>query len=407
MIEYYIWIIAFITIYVSIFWISIMFIENTEKIELKKFPFVSLIIPVLNEEKSIKSTVDSLLNLNYPKNKFEVIIVDDGSTDNTKEIVGNYKDKRVRLILNEHKGIGKASALNNGILNAKGEIVGCVDADCYVNTDSLMNMIGHFKSDEVGAVITSVKVLNPRSFFEKMQRIEYILTSFIRRLMSYVGTLQVTPGALSLYKKSVIDKVGYFDENNLTEDYEIALRLINNHYRVVMESSIDTYTYVPENMKDLWTQRVRWFRGFILNNLKYKHMFMNRKYGLSGTFQTPINFFSLFVVFASLILLGYQVFKWVYHFITRLLILEWDIFNLLKFPTIKELILNINLKIAFPVVVAFLFGLYIYYKAHQYTKEKIRFPIAIFIYLFIYPFLRTAQWLTALAAETFNLRRKW
>ena len=407
MIEYYIWIIAFITIYVSIFWISIMFIENTENAELKKYPLVSLIIPVLNEEKSIKNTVDSLLNLNYPKNKFEVIIVDDGSTDNTKEIVGNYKDKRVRLILNEHKGIGKASALNNGILNAKGEIVGCVDADCYVNTDSLMNMIGHFKSDEVGAVITSVKVLNPRSFFEKMQRIEYILTSFIRRLMSYVGTLQVTPGALSLYKKSVIDKVGYFDENNLTEDYEIALRLINNHYRVVMESSIDTYTYVPENMKDLWTQRVRWFRGFILNNLKYKHMFMNRKYGLSGTFQTPINFFSLFVVFASLILLGYQVFKWVYHFITRLLILEWDIFNLLKFPTIKELILNINLKIAFPVVVAFLFGLYIYYKAHQYTKEKIRFPIAIFIYLFIYPFLRTAQWLTALAAETFNLRRKW
>jgi len=407
MIEYYIWIIAFITIYVSIFWISIMFIENTENAELKKYPLVSLIIPVLNEEKSIKNTVDSLLNLNYPKNKFEVIIVDDGSTDNTKEIVGSYKDKRVRLILNEHKGIGKASALNNGILNAKGEIVGCVDADCYVNTDSLMNMIGHFKSDEVGAVITSVKVLNPRSFFEKMQRIEYILTSFIRRLMSYVGTLQVTPGALSLYKKSVIDKVGYFDENNLTEDYEIALRLINNHYRVVMESSIDTYTYVPENMKDLWTQRVRWFRGFILNNLKYKHMFMNRKYGLSGTFQTPINFFSLFVVFASLILLGYQVFKWVYHFITRLLILEWDIFNLLKFPTIKELILNINLKIAFPVVVAFLFGLYIYYKAHQYTKEKIRFPIAIFIYLFIYPFLRTAQWLTALAAETFNLRRKW
>ena len=407
MIEYYIWIIAFITIYVSIFWISIMFIENTENAELKKYPLVSLIIPVLNEEKSIKNTVDSLLNLNYPKNKFEVIIVDDGSTDNTKEIVGSYKDKRVRLILNEHKGIGKASALNNGILNAKGEIVGCVDADCYVNTDSLMNMIGHFKSDEVGAVITSVKVLNPRSFFEKMQRIEYILTSFIRRLMSYVGTLQVTPGALSLYKKSVIDKVGYFDENNLTEDYEIALRLINNHYRVVMESSIDTYTYVPENMKDLWTQRVRWFRGFILNNLKYKHMFMNRKYGLSGTFQTPINFFSLFVVFASLILLGYQVFKWVYHFITRLLILEWDIFNLLKFPTIKELILNINLKIAFPVVVAFLFGLYIYYKAHQYTKEKIRFPIAIFIYLFIYPFLRTAQWLTALVAETFNLRRKW
>ena len=174
-----------------------------------------------------------------------------------------------------------------------------------------------------------------------------------------------------------------------------------------MEPSIDTYTYVPENLNDLWIQRVRWFRGFILNNLKYKHMFMNRKYGLSGTFQTPINFFSLFIVFASLILLGYQVFKLVYNFITRLLILEWDIFNLLKFPTIKEFILNINLKIAFPVVVAFLFGLYIYYKAHQYTKEKIRFPIAIFIYLFIYPFLRTAQWLTALVAETFNLKKKW
>src|SRR3989344_1246136 len=330
MIEYYIWIIAFITIYVSIFWISIMFIENTENAELKKYPLVSLIIPVLNEEKSIKNTVDSLLNLNYPKNKFEVIIVDDGSTDNTKEIVGSYKDKRVRLILNEHKGIGKASALNNGILNAKGEIVGCVDADCYVNTDSLMNMVGHFKSDEVGAVITSVKVLNPRSFFEKMQRIEYILTSFIRRLMSYVGTLQVTPGALSLYKKKVIKKIGYFDENNLTEDYEIALRLINNRYKVVMESSIDTHTYVPENLKDLWKQRVRWFRGFILNNMKYKHMFMNKKYGLTGTFQTPINFFSLFVVFISLVLLGYHLFKWLYNLITRILILEWDIFDLFK-----------------------------------------------------------------------------
>ena len=407
MIEYYIWVIAFITIYVSIFWISVMFIEDVKKPKLDKFPFVSLIVPALNEENVIKNTIDSLLSLNYPKDKVEIIVVDDGSTDKTKEIVSAYKDKRVRLILNEHKGVGKASALNKGILNAKGEIVGCVDADCYADNNSLMNMVGHFNSDEVGAVITPVKVLNTRTFFERMQRIEYILTSFIRRLMSYVGTLQVTPGALSLYKKKVIKKIGYFDENNLTEDYEIALRLINNRYKVVMESSIDTHTYVPENFNDLWTQRVRWFRGFILNNMKYKHMFMNRKYGLTGTFQTPINFFSLFVVFISLVLLGYHLFKWLYNLITRILILEWDIFDLFKFPTVKELILNINLKILFPVVVAFLFGLYIYYKAHQYTKEKIKFPIAIFIYLFIYPFLRTAQWVNALLAETFNLKKKW
>lgn len=408
MIEYYIWVIAFITVYVSIFWISVTFIEEPREDErLKRKPFVSIIVPALNEEAVIKKTVDSLLNLSYPKNKFEIIVVDDGSTDGTRDIVKSYKDRRVKLILNEHKGVGKSSALNKGISKSKGEIIGCVDADCYVSVEALDHMVGHFCNSEIGAVITPVKVLKPKTFFEKVQRIEYILTSFIRRMMSFVGTLQVTPGALSLYKKDIIERLGGFDERNLTEDYEIALRLINNNYRVIMEPSIDTYTYVPESFKGLWKQRIRWFRGFIMNNIKYKHMFMNRKYGLTGTFQTPLNFFSLFVVFASLVLISYQFLKWIYGFITKIIILRWDIFDAMRFPLFKDFIFGINLKIAFPVIVAFLFGLYIYYKAHKYTKEKVKFPIAIFIYLFIYPFLRTAQWLAALVAETFSLKKKW
>jgi len=406
LIYYTLWTISFVGLILGVFWLNLLFFKESKRVKLNKLPNVSVIVPAHNEQDSIERTIKSLLKLDYPKNKLEIIVVDDESTDNTANIVKKFK--QVRLIYNKHKGVGKASAVNAGIKSAKGEFFGVLDADSEVDKDALKTVLTYFTNEKVGCVITPIKVIEVKNLYRGLQKIEYTFTAMIRELMSRINTLYYSHGVLSVLRTGLIKKLGYFDENNLTEDLEIAMRLKSKGYEIRMASRALTFTRVPGAFWDLWRQRVRWYRGFMQNLVKYKNVLFKRKYGLYGGFQLPLNIFSLFILFFVFILFSYEIIRKLYDWIIKIIILKFEIFSIGDLPSAKHLLLMFDIKYFFPIIIVILLNLYLYYRAHKILRERARFfRLSLLIYFIIFPILTMFHWVTALFQEIFSIKKKW
>lgn len=411
MLKYIIWGISFTTLYLSLVWLNVLYIEKNEirrkrQEQPKYFPIISILIPAYNEGKNIKKTINSILKVNYPKDKIEIIVIDDGSEDDTNRIIRSYK--KYGVILLRQKNSGKSSALNNGLKHAKGELIGCVDADSTIEKDSIISMIHHFKDKNVGAVTSGIYVSNAKTTLEKIQRLEYILAAFIRRLMTFLNTVYVTPGVLSLYRKSTLKKLNGFDEGNLTEDLEIALHLHHEGYRIILELDSVTSTKVPGTYDEFKKQRIRWSRGHIHNTLKYKDMLFNRKYGFMGTFQYPLHIITPLILILCLSIIIYSFADGTYDFIRRVIIMKWGfIYSYISFSNMKDTILGLNINILFPLLITTITGIYMFQKAHVYTKKKWKHIHTFFIFLIFYPALLGYFWLISITEEIRKKERKW
>ncbi len=284
----------------------VLYVDNKKNLfkipKMKKFPSLSIIIPAYNEEKNIADTIKKVKEMVYPK-KFEIIVINDGSTDNTSKIAKKFKGVKV---VDKTNG-GKSSAINLGIKYARGEIVAVVDADSYPGKKSLINAVPFFKEKNVAAVTTSIFVKSPKNIIERMQRIEYIMIVWARKLLEAIESVYATPGVLSLYRKSALKKVGGFDEKNLTEDIEIAWRLIYNGYKIKMSLNSENETKVPNNMRDWWKQRLRWNVGGLQTCVKYLHTFMKKDYRSLGRFILPFFSFSYVVSILGLCVLVFII----------------------------------------------------------------------------------------------------
>ena len=366
-----------------------------------------IIICAFNEQNWIGRTIDLI---KATKVEAEIIVVNDGSTDKTADVLAKYfiNFKNLRII--NQKNSGKAGALNTALRYAKGEYFGVFDADSVANKKALKLMLPYFTDDKIGAVISPIKVYDPKNVIEKMQRLEYIFSSFIRRLMSSVNTLHITHGVLTLFRTDVLIKLKGFDDKhnkNLTEDLEIALRLRKNHYQILLCEENVNYTRVPRTFKSLWLQRVRWFRGFIVNNFKYKDMVMRKRYGLLGRFQIPLELLTVLIVFISVGFMGYQFIIWIYRFFLKIYTMGFEIFEVFRIPTIKQFLLGVNFNLAFPFIIVLIAGLYLYFMAHRYVGEKWKFHLVSFIYLFLYPVVRSIQWIHAFVLEIAGAKQRW
>ncbi len=296
---------AFITLYMIVLFLS-LFMRNRARmfdpVPPGRLPSVSLIIPAYNEGEHITETIRAVKALSYPPELFEILVVDDGSTDDTAE---KAKTGGVRVITKENSG--KASALNRGIEEAGGEIIGCIDADSYPDEDALLKMIPYFKDPKVAAVTSSILVKDPENFLQRLQDLEYILIAWGRKLMDYLDSVYVTPGPLSLYRRNVLKRVGGFDERVLTEDIEIAWRLQREGYKIRMALPARVYTNVPKSLREWWNQRLRWDIGGIQTTNIYKHAFFQRRYGIFGMFIVPFFSISIFISLLGLGLFLYMV----------------------------------------------------------------------------------------------------
>ena len=225
---------------------------------------VSIIVPCYNDSAHIGKTIDSLLDLNYPKEFIEIIVVDDKSKDNSVDIIKEYvkKYKNVRLIINERNSGGAAEPSNIGIKAAKYDYVAVTDADSFPDRDNLIKMIGFLQEDKgVGAVTCAVLARKPENFIQKLQSIEYRVIAFNRKLLDCVDSVYVTPGPFALYRKKYLFEVGLFDVKNMTQDIEIVWRLLSYGYKARMCLAAKVHSETPEKFKAWWKQRVRWNIG--------------------------------------------------------------------------------------------------------------------------------------------------
>ncbi|MBI1972209.1 MAG: glycosyltransferase family 2 protein, partial [Candidatus Aenigmarchaeota archaeon] len=254
----------FVLLYMSVFLMLTLTEQGEFRSDLKpdkpgKWPFISVIVPAFNESATIKRVINSVLGLDYPKDKLEIIVVDDGSTDNTSEIVKGMKGSRIKLLGQPRRG--KGAALNLGMDHAKGGFVACLDADSYVSPGSLKEMVVNFNDDGIAAVTPVMRVHNPKTLLEKVQYVEYLLAVYMKKLLSHINSINVTPGPFSIYRADVLRSIGKFDEDSVVEDQEIAYRIQQNNYRIVQSDRGDVYTAAPKNLGDLYRQRKRWYKG--------------------------------------------------------------------------------------------------------------------------------------------------
>lgn len=254
-------------------------------------PTVAMIVPCFNEGNTVKKTAQSLLALDYPKDKLQVVLVNDGSTDSTKEVMSEFCDNPRVTIIHKENG-GKHTALNAGIEACPAaELVGCLDADSFVEAGALRAIIPCFDQRAVGAATAAMSVYRPENFLEHMQNAEYILGIALRHILATVNGLHVTPGPFSLYRRDVVLTLGGFRNGHNTEDMEMALRIQRAGYRIDSAHTARVFTKVPRSVPALIKQRVRWTSGFLRNVLyDYRDLVGNPRYETLGLLILPLGF---------------------------------------------------------------------------------------------------------------------
>lgn len=255
-------------------------------------PTVTVLVPAFNEERTIALSLRSILASDYPA--FDVIVIDDGSTDATAAAVAPFlADARLRYIRKTNGG--KASALNLGLAEAGGEIVLFTDADSLFDRDTLRNGVAYFVDPTVGAVSGNDTVLAPHGPMQKMLVVtSHIGTGFVRRALSMLGVLQIISGNLGLVRTATLRAIGGFREI-WGEDLEVTLRLKRHGVRVVYGAATRVLAECPSTLAGLWKQRVRWLRSYIKILRLHGDMIGRPRYGAFGPF-LAFNAFNMIVV---------------------------------------------------------------------------------------------------------------
>ncbi len=243
---------------------------------------ISVIVPAWNEEVGVLNSIKSLLSSSY--NHLEVILVDDGSTDKTAEVVDDFirnnlgnsmeKGKEFRFYTKDNGG--KGNALNYGIKKSTGNLIVTMDADTVFDKNALYFAAQYFIDGDLDAAVGNVKVGNSNSFLGIIQEIEYILGFYFKRTHAIFNCEYIIGGAFGLFRRDVFEKYGYFDEINKTEDIELSTRLQVNGCKIAFIEEAISYTEVPSSLVSLMRQRLRWKKGRLDTFYLHKELFFSR-----------------------------------------------------------------------------------------------------------------------------------
>jgi len=383
----------FIAIYFFSFFI-ILTIRNRDTLfsypKPKKIYDISVLIPAFNEENSIEETINHVCSLDYPEEKIEIVIINDGSTDRTKKIVERMQHKYKNLKLFNKENSGKADSLNLGISKTKGELIAVVDSDSFPERESLKKLTGYFNDEKMGAVTSFVKIRNKEdNFFAKIQAIEYLILGWSRKLLDYVDSVNVTNGPLSLYRKKYISKVGGFDRNTVTEDIDITWNLLYHGYKTGMCLDANVSTIAPIKFKRWFRQRTRWGLGGLQAIAKYKKMFLRK--GMFGLFILP--YVSLSVVLSIFTFL-FSLYLFGKFMLVSFLAADYSVIANTKIFSLQDINLYPSVIIFYFVI---LFTLSISYSIYILNKLKFEKKLTmerffnilfyVFVYLTSYPII--------------------
>lgn len=388
----------------------VSFLENKRKIDeedyhqIEHFPSVAVAVPCWNEERTLAGTIDSLLALDYPKDKLSIYVVDDGSKDNTLAIAEEYAKKYPTIITAIHKeNGGKHTAVNVALERSTSDLFGCLDADSFVAPHTLKAIVSTFESNsDVMAVTPCIHIRRPKTFIQRMQAIEYLMGVFVRKAYGSLDAIQVTPGPFSIFKKEVFQKIGNYHKAHNTEDFEITLRMHKAHLRIANSHKALVYTIGPATIRGFFYQRLRWARGFLENTMDYKELFFKKEYGNFGMFTLPFAFMFVFYGLYASVFALYSSGK------SLLIDLErWVTVGIHpQFPTFDPFYINTNVMsfIVMVMFTMFLLGLYI---SNSLTDDRQQFYKNFPFFFFVYPLLVPAFLGRAVFDAFFKSKNVW
>lgn len=313
------YIFIFLSMYVQVFFLYTLF-ENRKKIvirsgptKLAHYPAVTIVVPSYNEEKTIYKTIRSLLALNYPKDKLKIFLVDDGSTDGTWNVISKFAKNPSIQVFKKPNG-GKYTALNLALEKTETEYFGCLDADSFVDPEALGRIMSYFARDkEVMAVTPSMIVHDPKTFIQIVQKAEYNMGIYSKKILGFLGAINVTPGPFTIFRKKVFDDLGPYKHAHNTEDMEIAYRMQRHSYKIDHCNDAFVYTNTPTTVKKLYKQRLRWNYGFLNNTIDYRDLILKGKYGNFAMFTLPVGVLSVFSILFLFTRILLNILDFIYH----------------------------------------------------------------------------------------------
>lgn len=285
--------IIFFLVFIMLLTVLITFLKSLQIKETpKKFhPGISVLIPAYNEENVIRKTLRTVLKSDY-KN-FEVILVDDGSTDKTSEIAKKFN---IKIINGKHKG--KSEALNLGMKFAKFNFIVTLDADTLVDRNFLKEIIKPFSDEKVGAT-NGIALIKPARIIEHFQAVEFYFNNLIRNSFSKVFNNGIWFfGAAACFRKSLLKKLDGFSTKVLTEDMDVSLKIFEHDFKVLTVETAFYNTRAAKNLKELFIQRMRWFYGGLQCMRIHKKLLRRKSFAVKYLFfnQWFWAFFSIIVI---------------------------------------------------------------------------------------------------------------
>jgi cellulose synthase/poly-beta-1,6-N-acetylglucosamine synthase-like glycosyltransferase/peptidoglycan/xylan/chitin deacetylase (PgdA/CDA1 family) len=271
---------------------------------------VSVIVPAYNEEKVICQTIESLLRSDY--SNLEIIVVDDGSSDDTYKVACDRFREEPRVAVFTKDNGGKAEALNYGLRMAKGEIVVALDADTIFETGTISALAHRFADERVGAIAGNAKVGNRINIVTKWQALEYVTSqNFDRRAFSSLNCITVVPGSVGAWRRTILAELGGFSSDTLAEDQDLTIQVRKLGYKIGYEENAIALTEAPDTLRGLAKQRFRWSFGTLQCMWKHKNALLNPKYGTLGFIAMP-NVWIFQVVFPLISPLMDLMFFWTF-----------------------------------------------------------------------------------------------
>jgi cellulose synthase/poly-beta-1,6-N-acetylglucosamine synthase-like glycosyltransferase/peptidoglycan/xylan/chitin deacetylase (PgdA/CDA1 family) len=261
-------------------------------------PDVSVVIPAYNEAAGIAATVRSMAESEY-RGRLEIIVVDDGSTDDTAAIARGLRIPYVRVITQRNSG--KPGALNRGIAEAHSEVLVLVDGDTVFQPDTIGRLVAPLQDPHVGAVSGNTKVGNRRGFIGGWQHLEYVMGfNLDRRLYDMLGIMPTVPGAIGAFRKRALAQIGGVSHDTLAEDTDLTMALCRTPWRIVYAANAIAWTEAPASLRQLWKQRYRWSYGTM--QAMWKHRRAVLEHGKPGRFgRLCLTYLTLFQVLMPLV----------------------------------------------------------------------------------------------------------
>jgi cellulose synthase/poly-beta-1,6-N-acetylglucosamine synthase-like glycosyltransferase len=294
-------------------------------------PLVSVLIPCFNEEKVIVSSVSRILESTWTN--LEVLVLDDGSSDATSQVVRTAFPDHPRVTLLTFENGGKAEALNRGLRHVHGDIIVALDADTQFAPETIGLLARWFVDPKVGAVAGNAIVGNRVNLITRWQALEYVTAQNLeRRALAALGAVTVVPGAVGAWRRKTLTEMGGYPSDTLAEDQDLTLACQAAGWTVEFDSEARAFTEAPDTIQGLLKQRFRWSFGTLQCLWKHRRSLFDRRRPILGFVALPqIWLFQIFLTIAAplvdlavVVSLFWSIYSWSYH------PTEWSPDNLLR-----------------------------------------------------------------------------